>query len=114
MEDFVGWHRNVALSDLGPDGDLRFRIFGSGMAEMMGGDFTGRTLSESFPDVRQDGVLAHFAAIRENGLIGLLAGNVGRIGREHRRFSVVELPLQNHEGEICQILHACLDAAGGG
>src|SRR3546814_7956427 len=35
IEDFVGWHRYVALSDLEPDGDPRFRIFGSGVAEIL-------------------------------------------------------------------------------
>src|SRR3546814_5059785 len=42
IEDFVGWHRYVALSDLEPDGDPRFRIFGSGVAEILGGELTGK------------------------------------------------------------------------
>lgn len=109
MEDFVGWHRDLALSDLGPKGDPRFRIFGSGMAEVMGGDLTGRRLSEAFPAAGPDGVLDHFAAIQRERLIGLLTGNVAKPGHEHRCFKMVELPLQNEDGEVCQVLHACLN-----
>ena len=112
MADFVGWHRNVALSDLGTDGDPRFRLFGSGMAEVMGRDLTGRCLSESFPSAGPDGVLAHFDAIRRERLIGLLAGNVGKAGHEHRIFKVVELPLGNDAGEVGQVLHACISQSG--
>lgn len=113
MEDFVGWHRDLALSDLGPEGDPRFRIFGSGMAEVMGGDLTGRRLSEGFPAAGPDGVLDHFAAIRRERLIGLLTGNVAKAGHEHRCFKVVELPLRNEDGEVSQLLHACLNVIDG-
>lgn len=112
MTDFVGWHRNVALSDLGPDGDPRFRLFGSGMAEVFGRDQTGRRLSESFPAAGPDGVLAHFASIQRERLIGLLAGNVASPGHEHRIFKVVELPLGNEAGEVGQVLHVCLNQPG--
>jgi hypothetical protein len=112
IEDFVGWHRNVALSDLMPNADPRFRIFGSGAAELIGADLTGKRLSEVVPAAVPDGVLQHFAEIRDGRLIGLLAGNVGRPGLEHRTFKVVELPLENDEGEVAQILHCFLSTRG--
>ncbi|HEY9537676.1 MAG TPA: PAS domain-containing protein [Kiloniellaceae bacterium] len=113
IEDFVGWHRYVALSDLEPDGDPRFRIFGSGVAEILGGDLTGKRLSEGFPAAAQDGVLAHISAVRDERLIGLLTSNVAKPGHEHRCITVVELPLQNVSGAVCQILHVCFSAPAG-
>jgi hypothetical protein len=112
IEDFVGWHRNMALSDLMPNADARFRIFGSGAAELIGADLTGKRLSEAMPAAVPDGVLQHFAEIRDGRLIGFLAGNVGRPGFEHRTFKVVELPLENDEGEVAQILHSFLSTRG--
>lgn len=109
IEDFIGWHRNVALSDLvTEDADLRFRIFGSSAAELMGADLTGKRLSEVIPAAVPDGVLQHFAQIRDGRLIGFLTGNIGRPGLEHRRFTVVELPLENDDGTVAQILHCFL------
>lgn len=107
ITDFVGSHRNLALSDVAAaEAELRFRMFGSGAAELLGGDLTGRRLSEAFPVTRQDSVIAHFEAIRTDRLIGLQSANVPIPGLEHRRFSVVELPLENEAGEVSQILHA--------
>jgi hypothetical protein len=109
IEDFVGWHRHVALSDLAAaDADPRFRIFGSGAAELMGADFTGKRLTEGIPAAARDGVIAHFAAIRDDRLIGLLMANVPVPGLEHRTFKVVELPLENDSGAVGQILHVFL------
>src|SRR3546814_4141112 len=45
IEDFVGWHRYVALSDLAPVGDPRFRIFRAGVAAILGGQLSGTRLS---------------------------------------------------------------------
>lgn len=113
MEDFVGWHRYVALSDLAPDGDPRFRLFGTAVAEVLGGDLTGKRLSEGFPSAARDGVLAHFAAIRDERLIGFLTSNVAKPGHEHRQVTVAELPLEDDSGQVCQILHLCFSARVG-
>jgi hypothetical protein len=113
IEDFVGWHRNVALSDLiAEDADPRFRIFGSGAAELMGGDLTGKRLTDGIPAAARDGVLTHFAAIRDERLIGLLMANVPIPGLEYRTFKVVELPLENDSGAVGQILHVFLTTPG--
>ena len=110
--DFTGWHRNLALSDLPPGkADPCFRIFGSGATELMGGDLTGKRLSEVVPDAEADGVLEHFAALRDERLIGYLVGNVVRPGHGHRVFMIIELPLENECGDVTQILHA-FQAAG--
>ncbi|MGF1594586.1 MAG: PAS domain-containing protein [Kiloniellaceae bacterium] len=107
--DFVGWHRNIALSEIsGPDADPKFRICGSGVSELLGGDLTGRKISEAFPMARDDGVLDHFAAIREEKLIGLLASNIPLPGHEHRHFKAVELPLEDDAGAVGRILHCLL------
>lgn len=106
IREFVGWHHNLALSDIGAESaDPRFRIFGTGAAELIGADLTGKRLTEVVPAAGPDGVIEHFAALRDGRLIGLLSGNVGRPGLQHRKFMVVELPLQNDAGEVAQILH---------
>jgi len=110
-----GWHCNVALSDLtAADAEPRFRIFGSGAAELMGGDLTGKRLTEGILAAARDGVLTQFAAIRDERLIGLLMANVPIPGLEHRTFKVVELPLANDSGAVGQILHAFLTPPGVG
>ena len=106
MEDFVGWHRNLALSDFGADDvEPRFRIFGSGLSELMGADLTGKPLSEAVPNAAEDGILQHLARVRDQGKIGLVSGNVGMPGLEHRNLMVIELPLQNEAGKVAQLLH---------
>lgn len=106
MEDFVGWHRNLALSDF-PAGaaEPRFRLFGSGLAEWMGIDLTGRPLSDGVPTADSDGIFQHLARVREEGLIGLVSGYVGLPGLEHRDLNVIELPLCDAQGEVNQLLH---------
>lgn len=105
--DFTGWHRNVALSDISSaSADPRFRIFGSGAVELLGEDLTGKQLTESVPAAEVDGVIAHFAQIRDHKLIGLLSGKLGKENREFIQFMVIELPLVNDAGEVSQILHA--------
>src|SRR3546814_17688596 len=89
----------------------RFRA--AGVAEILGGDLTGKRLSEGCPAAAQDGVLAHISAVRDERLIGLLTSNVAKPGHEHRCITVVELPLQNVSGAGCQILHVCFSAPAG-
>lgn len=109
MEDFRGWHRYMALSEVAADGDLRFRLFGSGAAELMGSDLTGRRLSDYFPSAARDGVLTHLLALRDSGQIGYLSSNLPIPGLEHRIFDVVELPLRSESGAVSQLLHAFRD-----
>lgn len=109
FEDFVGWHRYVALSDIAVGkADPKFRICGSGLAEMVGFDVTGKKMSEAFPIVEDDGIYEHFAAIRDQSLIGFLEGNLGRLGYEHRNFQAIELPLVKDGDTVVQLLHAML------
>jgi hypothetical protein len=106
FEDFIGWHRYVALSDISPQhADPRFRIFGSGAVELLGEDLTGRYLTEAVPAAEADGVIAHFAELRDHRLVGFLSGKLGKEGREFIDFKVIELPLVNDAGEVVQILH---------
>ncbi|HMA16693.1 MAG: PAS domain-containing protein [Bacteroidota bacterium] len=109
MEDFRGWHRQLALSDITANGDLYFRLFGSGAVELMGGDLTGKKLTDYFPAAGQDGVLAHLIALRDGRQIGYLTTNLPIPGLEHRTFDVVELPLGNDGDEVSQLLHAFRD-----
>lgn len=106
MEDFVGWHRNLALSDF-PAGALqpRFRLFGSRLADWMGMDLTGRHLSDAVPSAESDGILHHLARVRDEGAIGLVTGNVGLPGLEHRDLHVLELPLRDERGQVVQLFH---------
>jgi|GEM_PF-3109126 len=107
FEEFVGWHRRVALSDIGSERpDLRFRIFASAAVELHGEDLTGKWLTESIPEAERDGVIEHFGHIRDERLIGFLVGRIGKKGREFLNFKVIELPLVNEEGRVTQILHA--------
>lgn len=109
MEDFRGWHRHLALSEIAANGDLRFRLFGSGAAELMGGDLTGKKLTDRFPGAGRDGILAHLAAVRDGRQIGYLTTSLPLPGLEHRAFDVVELPLANDGDEVSQLLHAFRD-----
>lgn len=106
MEDFVGWHRNLALSDFPASAaEPRFRLFGSGLAEWMGIDLTGRPLSDGVPTAESDGIFHHLARVRDEGVIGLVSGYVGLPGLEHRDLNVIELPLCDAQGQVNQLLH---------
>lgn len=106
FEDFAGWHRYVALSDISVESaDPKFRIFGSGAAEILGEDLTGKHLTEAVPAAEADGVIAHFAQLRDQRLIGFLSGKLNKPGREFIDFKVIELPLADDAGEVVQFLH---------
>jgi PAS domain len=107
FNEFLGWHRYLALSDIQPEPlDLRFRIFGSGVVELMNDDLTGKLLTQSMPASVSDRVIEHFTEIRNNRLIGFLLAQVGTPGSEHRHFKVIELPLVADDGnQVTQILH---------
>jgi hypothetical protein len=106
FEDFRHWHRYVALSDISAeDADPRFRIFGSGASELVGANLTGKKLTEGVPSAERDGVIEHFAQLRDHRLIGFLRGDPGSPGREHIRLLVIELPLVDDSGAVVQILH---------
>ena len=113
FEDFRHWHRYVALSDISAeDADPRFRIFGSGASEIVGADLTGKKLTEGVPSAQRDGVIEHFARLRDDRLIGFLRGDPGNPGREHVRLQVIELPLVGDSGAVVQILHGFQFAQG--
>lgn len=107
FNEFLGWHRYLALSDVQPDPmDLRFRIFGSGVVELMDDDLTGKLLSQSAPAAVNEQVVEHFTRIRNDRLIGFLVAQVGTPGSEHKRFKVIELPLASDDSDqVTQILH---------
>lgn len=109
FEDFVGWHRHVALGDITPeDADPLFRIFGSAAVDLMGRDLTGEQLSLAVPAVVTDGILDHFERIRDDRLVGTVMGKMAMEGREFLDFQVIELPLENEAGAISQILFGYL------
>lgn len=107
FEDFLGWHRQVALSDITrEDPDPQFRICGTGVVEILGVDLTGKKLSHIGPEQGRGELLHHFEQIRDRKLIGFMAGLVAIPGREFMQFKVLELPLANAAGEVGQVLHA--------
>ncbi|UTW56995.1 PAS domain-containing protein [Kordiimonas sp. SCSIO 12603] len=104
ITDFIGWHANMALSEK-EGGDFRFRIFGTGFADLFGSDFTGKRLCESMAAGHTEACKAHFVNLVQEKHIGWVKGNLPIEGRDFLPFEVIDLPLQDDNGEVTKFLH---------
>lgn len=104
MKDFIGWHANIALSEKDGD-DFRFRIFGSAFSDLFGTDFTGKFLCDSIAQGHTDAVRRHFSILVEEKKIGWVKGQLPIEGRDYLPFEVLDLPLQDEQGEVSRFIH---------
>lgn len=83
---------SISIIELGPHGEARFRIAGSGLRRMLGGEMRGRFLSELENDIAAMWSLGLDGAIRRAEPVG------GIIERTRDRHAWLRLPLEAENG----------------
>lgn len=101
--DFKGWHGMILVDELVSTApfEMRCRLWGSQLTELLGIDETGKLLSES-PAAEEPGLIDFYRSIVVERRIGL---SVGRVWSYQRpiEFSVVKLPCAS-DGENVDII----------
>lgn len=90
--DFAGWHGFVYVDEVVARDplDLRCRLWGTKLTDLLGSDETGRLFSQSPAAAAPGRLQANTRLVRE-GLIGLSVGRALNWGRQIR-FTVLKLP----------------------
>lgn len=101
-EDFKGWHGWVLIYDvLDAPFDLRFRLFGSNVAEALKIENTGKRFSEAYAHVPNHGVtLRHFEHLVETRSIGMSCGPMNWEGLDFQIGLFLDLPVADDRGEL--------------
>jgi len=93
MSDFQGWHRNLCLCDVMESGDdARYRIWGSGLAEIFGHDATGKLLSEAGLDYTDYERQQFRKFIKERKLVRC-GGRLDWQNKHYKHITFLRLPL---------------------
>ena len=106
LEDFVGWHARMTLSEVMPTrDDIKFKFFGSDMVFQQGDDLTGNVLSERLPEAYDAVYREHIATMLQAPQFAL--GYVAAASDQDRAktIAVLHLPLANDGKTINQFLH---------
>lgn len=102
--DFVGWHGFVYVDEVVAHDplDLRCRLWGTRLTELLGADETGRLFSQS-PAAAAPGRLEANTRLVREGLIGMSVGRAANWGRL-TRFTVLKLPCAEDGVTVDRIL----------
>jgi len=102
--DFVGWHGYVYVDEVVSRDplDMRCRLWGSQLVELLGHDETGSLFSRS-PAAHEPGLIEANRRIVADGMIGVSIGRAVSYGR-HVSFSVVKLPCAEDGEAVTHIL----------
>jgi hypothetical protein len=92
---------NVALWDA--DDDYRCRLAGTAVDGGMGCHLRGLTLSDMRCSLL-DEARSEFAMVRDSGLVSFAERTLGWVGKPHRYYRHLILPLRNTANEIGQLL----------
>lgn len=102
--DFKGWHGWVAVQEIVKEPfDLRCRLWGSRLTEILGADHTGKRFSE-FGPAFTDTDLTYLAELCRTASIGRSHGNLAWLKRGHCAVAFIDLPLSNDGTSIDHIL----------
>lgn len=109
FQDFKGWHGMIHVDELVSlePFEMRCRLWGSQLTEILGIDETGKLLSES-PAATEPGLIDFTRAIVTGRQIGV---NVGRVWSYERaiEFSIVKLPCASDGDNVDVILSASME-----
>ena len=106
LEDFIGWHARMALTEVLPTrDDIRFQFFGSDMVFQQGDDLTGCILSERLPGAYKAVYKNHIAEMLRKPQFSL--GHVEAASDQEREktIAVMHLPLAQDGETITRFLH---------
>ncbi|MGF1624527.1 MAG: hypothetical protein ACFCVH_06555 [Alphaproteobacteria bacterium] len=102
LPDFRGWFGWVIIYDVQADPfDLRFRLFGSQLAERLRLEHTGKRFSEAYAHVPGHEVtLRHFRALWRHRMIGTSSGPMNWEGQDFHSGRFIDLPVADNAGEL--------------
>jgi hypothetical protein len=103
----------ILLDVLEAGADFRYRVVGTGVAEAIGRDFTGETVTEYRHRHEPPGVADGYRNVVARVRPDLYTGTLESVGKEFIAYERLAMPLAGAEGTVAYIL-ACFEFHGGG
>ena len=104
--DFKGWHGRIVLQEVVREPfDLRCRLWGSTVTEVLGSDNTGKLYSEIGPSYTEND-LAYLAEVCGTGSIGRSHGSLDWLEKDFRSVAFIDLPLSSDGSSVDHVLSA--------
>lgn len=106
LQDFVGWHSRMALSEILPSrDDLQFQFFGSDMVFQQGDDLTGCVLSQRLPEAHEKAYRPHIEMMLRKPVFAIGYVEAASDQERHKTIAVMHLPLSDDGKTIDRLLH---------
>jgi hypothetical protein len=107
--DFKGWHGAIVVHDvISEPFDLRCRLWGSKLTEILGADNTGKLFSE-FGAGYTENDIAYLAEVCRSGSIGMSYGQLDWLQKGHKAAAFIDLPLSDDGSKVNHLLTALSD-----
>lgn len=104
--DFKGWHGCLAVQEIIPEPfDLRCRLWGSKLTQVLGADNTGKRFSEIGPSYTEND-LNYLAEVCRTASIGRSHGSLDWLQKDYRCVAFIDLPLSNDGSGVHHLLSA--------
>ena len=106
LPDFRGWFGWVIIYDVVPEPfNLRFRLFGSHLAERLRLEHTGKLFSDAYAHVPGHEVaLRHFHRLWRHRMIGTSTGPMNWEGQDFHSGRFVDLPVAGDDGQVAHFV----------
>lgn len=112
VEDLRPWLGHVSLVDVQPSPRrFRWRLIGSGIAERLGRDATGRWFDELYAGDILDGYVRAYSRAVDRRQPVCHHGDLEFVGKDFQHFRSIHLPLSD-DGETVNMLMLCLSFDG--
>ncbi len=104
--DFKGWHGAIAVQDvISEPFNLRCRLWGSKLTDILGSDNTGKLYSELGAGFTEND-MAYLTELCRSGSIGMSHGQLDWLQKGHKAAAFIDLPLSNDGSAVNHLLTA--------
>ena len=102
--DFKGWHGWIAVQEIIAEPfDLKCRLWGTMLTEILGSDHTGKLFSEIGSSYTEND-LAYLAEVCRGGSIGRSHGTLDWLKKGHKSVAFLDLPLSTDGSNVDRLL----------
>lgn len=109
--DFKGWHGRIAVQEVFADPfDLRCRLWGSDLTEILGSDNTGKRFSD-FGSGYTENDLGYLKELCRSASIGRSHGSLDWLQKGYRSVAFIDLPLADDGATPTHLLTALSETA---
>lgn len=109
--DFKGWHGWIAVQDvIAEPFDLKCRLWGTMLTEILGSDNTGKLYSECGTSYT-DNDLSYLTEVCRTGLIGKSHGTLDWLKKGHKTVAFLDLPLSEGGSKVDHLLSILTDTS---